>query len=73
LDIILQLLRADPSPAVRERAILGVSRSSDPEAVDLLISTARQDPEARVRRQAMNAIGRSRDPRAQAFLENLLR
>jgi hypothetical protein len=58
---------------VRERAILGVSESREPEAVDLLISTARQDREARVRRQAMNAIGRSHDPRARAFLENVLR
>jgi len=60
-------------PAMRQRAIVGLAASPEPDAVDLLISTARQDKDSRVRRQAVNAISRSRDPRARAFLENVLK
>ncbi|HVW12111.1 MAG TPA: HEAT repeat domain-containing protein [Bryobacteraceae bacterium] len=48
-----QMLAGETSPDVRERVVLALSESKDPEAMPLVIDAARSDKDARVRGQAL--------------------
>jgi hypothetical protein len=48
-----QMLQSETVPDVRERVVLALSQSRDPEAMPLVIGAARNDKDARVRGQAL--------------------
>jgi HEAT repeat protein len=52
-EVLLRILRGDPSEKMREQAIFALSRSSEPGAVESLIDAARNDRSARVRGRAL--------------------
>ncbi|MFP5417456.1 MAG: HEAT repeat domain-containing protein [Actinomycetes bacterium] len=70
LGDLLELLRSDPEPGVREAATWAVVHHGQA-ALDAVISEV-ADPDAGVRRQMAHVLGKIRDPRATAVLVTLL-
>jgi len=70
----LAIIDKDTDDNVKRRAISGLSRLPNDQAVPTLIDLAKspKSNEA-VRRQAVTALSQSKDPRAVAFLEQILR
>jgi HEAT repeat protein len=52
-EVLRQMLRADPSDRVRDKAVFGLSVSKEPEALGAMIETARGDKSPHVRGQAL--------------------
>lgn len=52
-DVLIQLVRDDPSTEMRKKAIFALSQSQVPEATDTLIRVARSDRESDVRGEAL--------------------
>jgi HEAT repeat protein len=58
VESLKNVIAADPSEAVKQSAISGLSRSKEPEALTLLMATARSDRDPRTRAQAISALNR---------------
>ena len=57
---------------LRERILFGLSRSTEPAAIDKLIDIARSEDDAGLRKRAIFWLGNSNDPRAADVLVELL-
>ncbi|MFI5179176.1 MAG: HEAT repeat domain-containing protein [Vicinamibacterales bacterium] len=70
----LALIDKDTNDDVKRRAVSGLSRLPDNQAVPTLIDLAKSTKSSEVvRKEAVTALGQSKDPRAVAFLEQILR
>jgi len=52
-EILLRIVREDPSDKVREHAVFALSQSKEPEAMNSVIRVAKEDKNPRVRGQAL--------------------
>jgi hypothetical protein len=71
VDILVKLLREDPSERFRQELLFPLSRSAEGIAV-LLDLARRKGSDAKLREKAMFWLARSEDPRAAKFVEEIL-
>ncbi|HUL74284.1 MAG TPA: HEAT repeat domain-containing protein [Vicinamibacterales bacterium] len=74
LAATLAIIEKDTNDDVKRRAVSGLSRLPNDQAVPTLIDLAKSTKSTEaVRKEAVSALGQSKDPRALAFLEQILR
>jgi hypothetical protein len=70
----LAIINKDTDETVKRRAVTGLSRLPNDQAIPTLIELAKSPTSsAVVRKEAVTALGQSKDPRALAYLEQILR
>jgi HEAT repeat protein len=60
------------TPRIRRAVVNALTRSREPQVVDVLLRIAQNDPDLQVRREAVMYIGQQRTPEALKALETLL-
>ena len=71
VDILMRVVREDPSPAVREDAVFWLGNVRDDRVVDLLASLANSSPDAAIQEKAIFSLSNTRSERASQVLRDI--
>jgi hypothetical protein len=79
-DVLIRLIREDPSERVRMAALRGLAKCDDPRSIVVLLETADKDPSKPIKLQAMKCmlwkfranLRRTRDPANEALWRDLI-